>query len=69
MNTVNHRLTDTEYRILKLLSKGWTLNQISEELLMESSQVERCKRCIYEKFEVNDEDEAIEKAFELGITI
>lgn len=69
MNTVNHRLTDTEYKILKLLSKGWTLNQISEELFMESSQVERCKICIYEKFEVRDEDEAIQRAVELGIVV
>lgn len=61
-----NRLSENENNVLHLLCKGKTTQQIAEELFMPSSQVERHRVSIFEKFEVTDEQEAIKKAKELG---
>lgn len=60
------RLTEKELSVLELISQGRTSQQIAEELLMPTSQVERHRLCILEKFSVKDEQGAIEKAVEFG---
>jgi DNA-binding CsgD family transcriptional regulator len=61
----NSRLTENENKVLNLLSEGRTSQQISEELLMPTSQVYRLRISICEKFDVKDEKSAVQKARKL----
>ena len=65
-NSDQPRLTEREAEVLRLLSRGWSNNQIAEELCLTERTVRFHLRNIYDKIEVNSRGEAIAWALREG---
>jgi DNA-binding NarL/FixJ family response regulator len=65
-NAGQPRLTEREADVLRLLSRGWSNNQIAEELFVTERTVRFHLRNIYDKIEVNSRGEAIAWALREG---
>lgn len=62
-NVVNHILTKREIEVLELLSKGFLYKEIADKLTITLSTVKRHLNHIYEKLQVQNKTEAINKMY------
>lgn len=60
-------LSDRELEVLRLLSRGQTTLQISEDLFISENTVKTHIRHILDKMEVNNRAEAVSKALQAGL--
>ncbi len=62
-STVEDLLTQREFEIIKLLSKGFLYKEIADQLFISISTVKRHINHIYEKLQVQNKTEAVNKLY------
>jgi len=61
------KLTDRELEILKLLSEGWTIKEISKELCCSYSAIDNRRSRMFDKLKAVSNSHAVAIAFREGI--
>jgi len=64
---VNGKLTEREFNVISLVTKGMTNNEIADNLHISVHTVKAHLEAIYEKFEVTNRVQAVIKAVLLGL--
>lgn len=64
---MNGKLTEREFNVISLVTKGMTNNEIADNLHISVHTVKAHLEAIYEKFEVTNRVQAVIKAVLLGL--